>query len=366
MKRFGLSVVGCLMLLAPGWRQTAWAATAQIQLHCLSIRFQAATNSPAPASSFMLTTDSTGAVVNGELAPLPSGGLRTHGSFFTLWRGSERSDGILYLDVPISPDTNTNGVPDFFEVDLPLAETTTTGSFESADANGQAAATWRREAKSREGTCRVALEGLSLAFAHRFQILEHFGALPYRNVEGETNVTTTVTLVQTGTSLAWTGNMVFSKAGGGRLGLQRGAWKDSSGLTVSYHAIDELPRQGNEYSAPLSLLDGDPTTRGEDYVSWLLRIVDPNDGNGNGIPDLSDEGGKRIPPVISLSRSGTNLLLSISGEIGKLHQVEMATTLGLGIWNMATNVTLASDPHTVPLRVPTPQTRTTFWRVKAL
>ncbi|MBI2947745.1 MAG: hypothetical protein HYY23_08860 [Verrucomicrobia bacterium] len=348
----------------------AWAATvAQIQLHCLAIRFQAATNSSAPGSSFMLTTDSTGADLNGELAPLPSGGLRTHGSFFVLLRANQRSDGIFYLDVPNASDANTNGIPDFFEVDLPVTEIATSGSFESADADGKVAAVWQREAKSREGTCRVTLtgllDGLNLTFAHKFQILEYSGALPYRNIEGETNVTASVTLTQKGTNLTLSGNMVFEKTGAARLGLQSGLWKDAKTQTIAYHAIDELPRQGNEYRAPLSLQDGDVATRGEDYVSWLLRIVDPNDTNGNGVPDLSDEGGKRVPPTISLSRSGTNLLLSISGEIGKLHEVETTPALGQVNWSLVTNVTVTSDPQIVSLRVPTNPRRTAFWRVHA-
>ncbi|MBM3838470.1 MAG: hypothetical protein FJ398_10980 [Verrucomicrobia bacterium] len=354
-----------LFMMLLGFSPNAGAAPAQVQLHCLSIRFQPAANSAAPASSFMLTTDSTGADVNGELAPLPSGGLRTHGSFFVLLRENQRSDGLFYLDVPISADRNTNGVPDFFEVDLPAAETTTSGSFEGADANGKVTAVWQREAKSREGTCRVTLEELKLTFAHKFQILEYSGALPYRNIEGETNVTATVTLTQQGTNLTWTGNMVFSKAGGGRLGLRSGFWKDSKGVTLAYHAIEDLLRQDNEYRAPFSLQDGDPATRWEDYVTWLLRIVDPNDANGNGIPDLSDEGGRRVPPRLSLSWSGTNLMLSISGEIGKRHDVETSLALGLGRWTFVTNVTLTSDPQTVPIRAPTTPTRTAFWRVKA-
>lgn len=354
MKRLGLLWVLSIALfaLAPS---AVWAAQnqlAQVQLHCLSVRFQPANGLAGSSSSFMLTTDSTGVDLNGELAPLPSGSLRTHGSFFALVRENQRSDGFFYLDVPNSADTNTNGVPDFFEVDLPVAEVMTTGSFEGADASGKVTAVWQREAKSREGTCRVTLDGLNLAFAHKFQLMEYTGALPYRNVGGETNVTTFVTLTQKGTTLTLSGIMVFSKLGGGRLGLQSGAWKDAKAATIAFHSIEEFEREGNDYRAPLPLQDGDPTTRVEDYVSWLLRIVDRNDANGNGIPDLSDEGGQRLPPLLSLSLSGTNVLLTISGEIGRLHQVESILLLGLTNWTLVTNVTLSSDPQTLSLLVP--------------
>ena len=348
---------------------SAAAALAQIQLNCLSVRFQSARTSSSELNyTLELTTDLSGATAaNGELAPLPSGGTTSHASFFRLTGGAlvEPANGSFFLDVPNLTDANANGVPDFFEVDLAVQSVTASGTFESSDQNGKITATWQRDANSKDGVCQVTLDAYKVTFTNKFEIQEFAGTLSYRNTAGETNVTASVSLTKKAQpSATFSGTMIFTKLGSGRVSLQTGGLRNQASLSLAYDGIDELERTGNRFAAPLNFNDGDLGTKVEDYVSWMVKIVDPTDANGNGIPDLSDDGGKRLPPVLSLSRSGNDLALSISGEIGKPHQVETTTALGQGSWNLVTSVTLTADPQTVLLRSPTNFSRTAFWRVK--
>lgn len=369
MKRFFLVWFFCISCLASTSFFSQAATVAQIRLNCLSVRIQPATSgTPGSKSTLEFTTDSSGTGdSNGELAPLPVGGLSSHGSFFRI-SGDAFSDpvnGSFFVDVPNASDANTNGIPDFFEMDLAVLNATTTGSFDSVDQSGKVTATWNRDANSKDGTCLLTLDGYNLTFTNKFEIQEFKGSLSYRNVTGETNVTGAIALAKSAqTNLTLSGTVTLTKAGQGRLGLQPGAWKNQAGQTLAYQAIDELTPSGNSYFAVLTFNDGDPATGVEDYLSWAMSIVDPNDANNNGIPDLADDGGKRLPPSISLKRNGTNLVLSISGEIGKLHQIESTPTFVPATWTLSSSVTLTSDPQTITLNPVPARTSAMFWRVK--
>jgi hypothetical protein len=49
-----------------------------------------------------------------------------------------------------------------------------------------------------------------------------------------------------------------------------------------------LKRNGNRYIGPLEIQDGNITTTWRDYISWQVEIIDLNDTDADGIPDLSD------------------------------------------------------------------------------
>jgi len=63
--------------------------------------------------------------------------------------------------------------------------------------------------------------------------------------------------------------------------------------TVKVSGKDFFPttnfiRKGNKYSATVELLDGSSNTFWADYQKWQIVIQDPNDSDGDGIPDFSD------------------------------------------------------------------------------
>ncbi len=63
---------------------------------------------------------------------------------------------------------------------------------------------------------------------------------------------------------------------------------------VRVNAVDFFPttvfqRNGNTYAAEVMLPDGEEFTSWPDYQKWSLRIIDNNDADEDGIPDLSDK-----------------------------------------------------------------------------
>jgi hypothetical protein len=59
----------------------------------------------------------------------------------------------------------------------------------------------------------------------------------------------------------------------------------SSGLSILTQTMT-LTREGNAFSGPLHVFDGEPVTSWDDYQDFRFRIVDLNDTDHNGIPDI--------------------------------------------------------------------------------
>jgi hypothetical protein len=68
-------------------------------------------------------------------------------------------------------------------------------------------------------------------------------------------------------------------------------------------------------------------------------------------------------PLLALTRGATNLFLSISGDVGRLHQIQQTSSLTLTNWQTVQSVTLTNDPQQVLLPIPT--NGPAFWRVSA-
>jgi hypothetical protein len=145
------------------------------------------------------------------------------------------------------------------------------------------------------------------------------------------------------------GAVKLDKVSPDKLRLQAGSWRNEAGQLLSYKAADNLNRQGNQYSDSFIFEDGDPATAEQDYLFWTIRIVDPNDNDSDGIPDISD-GPVARRPVLAITLASTNVLLSISGELGKQHEIQQSLTLLPASWLVITNVTLTNDPQTISLR----------------
>ena len=338
---------------------------AQIHLYSLSVRFQpAATKSFGFNYNLELTSDSpTTTDPNGELAPLPDGAPSTHGAFDRMTRHifDEPVYGAFSLNVPAPEDSNTNGIPDFFEISQAVAATTTKGAFDDAVLSGKVTTTWSRSAGTNTGTCKLTMDSYGVTFIHTFQIQEYSGVLKYST--SATNVTGTVALTNvTAATRNLAGAVLFEKASPDQLKLGPGTWTSETKKAVAFQGAAQLDRNGSDYFGIFIFNDGDLSTSAEDYFIWLIKITDPNDANRNGIPDLSDEPVARRPSL-TISRAGTNLLLSVSGEIGKAHQVEQTPALIPSNWTLATTLTPTNDPQVVRLTPPT--NGVSFWRVKA-
>ena len=369
MKRFlifGIGVLTCVSFHAHA------AQTAQARLFCLSLRFQQGIyhgllgDVTLDLSTISLNTP------NGELEPYTG---PDHASQFHMWDTffeETIEDGVLYLDVLAFTDANSNGFADFFEVSQAVSGVSTGAYFSPVD-NGTVRASWSRPAGSKDGTCVLSFTSKTSGplgdFTHPFELIEYAGTMNY--TPAATNVSGTLSLTQSGDGTSQlSGAFLFVKSGTNRfneLELQPGVWSNAAGaLTYTNDTFRRDEIVLTNYYGYVEFDDGDLSTPDADYLIWFLSIDDSNDSNGNGIPDFSDDIGSANarPPLLTLTRGSTALSLSISGTLGRTHEVQQTTSLDLTNWTIVSSVTLTNDPQSVSLPLPTDAT--SFWRVRVL
>lgn len=350
------------------------AQTARVTLFCNSLQFELAAAGAGEGSTLRLTSDASFADLNGEVAPLFQANLPTHGTYFLLddLTFPDRLAGQIAFDQPEHVDANQNGFDDFFEVSEAVPATTTQGLFVSQIDRGSVKAQWSRAAGSTTGTCRLTLIGETFgelpAFVHTFHLLQYTGTLAYQS---RTNgITAVLTLAQsTNETNRLDGMMSFQRALTNRfdrLILQVGALTNASGLTMEFES-SEITRDTNlntNYFGFLDFEDGDPATSANDYRDWVLSIDDPNDADGDSIPDFSDDAGTlvEVPPTLSLARAGNELVFTISGRDGSSYDLEAKDALGLNNWQTVVSISLTNSPQ--PLILVVPDTPSRFWRAR--
>jgi hypothetical protein len=289
----------------------------------------------------------------------------------------ENFSGAMVMNTPALTDTNGNGFSDFFEVSQAVPSLLAPGAYNiTGFGSGNFTATWYRDAGSAFGSCTYSIPnpfGGNLSFYQVFELTEYTGELAYtpeaNTVSGSLSVTNTnsVSVLE--------GPVAFTKSAANRfnqLTLQSVLWtNDSQQVLDLYSNTTFLRRTGHRtnYYGKVEFNDGDLNTPGpgyEDYYTWQLSIDDLNDSDQDGIPDFSDDPAGVTPPrrpQLSLSRGSTNLLLSISGDVGRLHHVLGKTDLATGNWLTNLSFTLTNDPQVVSL--PLPPDGAKFWRVSA-
>jgi hypothetical protein len=345
------------------------AQTAQARLYCLSLRFGEGATANG-VYTMELTTDDPSALANGELAPFF--GQFTHSSGFILHDPAEFEPvtGAIALDIPPATDVNQNGFADFFEVSQG-ASGTTTGAYATMVDDGSVRATWNRAAGSKDGTCVLRITsrvfGLLGDFTHPFELIEYTGPLTY--TPGTNTVSGGLALVQTGNPQNRLGGPAeFARSGTNRFNefeLRPGAWTNAAGqsLTFSTNSMWRDDFLKTNYYGSMEFVDGAPDTIVEDYYTWGVSIDDLNDADLDGIPDFTDDPGSPSvrSPSLKLALGAGNIALTISGSVGRTHEIQQSDSLSPTNWSTASSVTLTNDPQTVTLPVPPGGSR--FWRV---
>ena len=88
------------------------------------------------------------------------------------------------------------------------------------------------------------------------------------------------------------------------------------------------------------LADGDPSTPfADEYDYFDVVIRDPNDADGDGIPDLSDVPGAVVArPGITMRVEGGRVRATVTGTAGARCWVERADAIGGNVWTKAAEV----------------------------
>jgi hypothetical protein len=343
--------------------------TANARIWCYSLRFQQGMDFLQDTLDF--TTINGG--INGELEPYH--GLMYISTFLlddSNYTGST-VNGTIYLNLPPVIDANGDGYNDFFESALGISGTSA-GTYSTVLGNGTVNASWSRAIGSTDGTCTLHLIDNLFGdlgfFTHHFELIEYSGPLVY--LPNTNSVSGTVNLVKTGDSTSQMGGPIqFLKVITNRFNqliLQPGAWTNSAAQTLSYtnNLFERIAPWTTNYYGLVQFADGDPNTAEPDYLIWGLSIDDPNDANHNGIPDFSDDPQVVTPPhppSLALTLTSTNVLISISGDVGHMHDIQQTLALPSTNWQTVASITLTNSPAAVPINLPPAQAA--FWRVLA-
>lgn len=355
------------------------AETAHARLWCDSLRFQRGYDQHG-LYALDLTTLTVG--INGELTWNFLSGTYLYSAYLELTDftfGGETLQGTLEVDLPDAQDANGNWFDDFFEVAMPVGSFTTSGEYNfQVYGSGTCTATWSRPAGSKDGTCvfTMRLDGFSTTtFSHSFEVTEYTGPLTY--TPGKTNVLADLLVTQTGNSAnVIQGPCQFVKVASdpyNDLTISDGTWTNSALQSLNY-AEDSQGGWGDLYRDPawptnyygwLVFEDGEPNTGEADYLYWNLSIDDSNDADHDTIPDFSDNPQTAPPrqPKLTVALNADHVLLTIAGDVGRVHEIQQLTDLSSTNWQSAGSVTLTNDPQTVSLTRPTGGS--SFWRIRA-
>ena len=293
--------------------------TASAVLHSQSIDLFPSSPAPAAGSSSVTTYFSTyngvygdflndpnnGGLISGELRPRSGSPGVYEGAYAFVSSGTQIDYGSFTTSVPTT-DADGNGVPDVLQYNY-AGSFTGTGTGQSASLGGPSfnvSLQLTRAANSETGTYTLTTSvtgGLTNVATGTFSLVTYQGSVTY--TRGTTNsMTLSVTGVVAGGNTL-TGTTTYTTSGTDQLSYAAFTLTSSSGDTFSV-LPGTLTRSGTTYKGALNLVDGLDETYWPDYTAYAFQITDPNDTNGNGIPDLTDSPAATTAPFINASPQG--------------------------------------------------------------
>jgi hypothetical protein len=210
-------------------------------------------------------------------------------------------------------DTDFNGIPDFLQLDKDgVSSFSGTGEKQSAPARMLTiAGILNRAASDSIGdySLRISSSAGPTTYTGKFDILRWSGKIDYnRSSAGNTMKFELVFHQADGASASFAGESTFVVNDQDTITMPQFTLTNSLDQRITV-AATQFTRKEKTYRANVHLSDGLLATSWPDFTSHTWEITDMNDGNGNGIPDLTDV---YIPlPVI------TNQPLSQSASLGQ-------------------------------------------------
>ncbi len=281
--------------------------------------------------------------------------------------------GELVIDLPDDEDSDENGIPDFHEVSRGVAAQSGGGVWQSPITGGELVAVWNRAPGEHRGTVVIQLVsddfGALPEFTHSFEIIEYAGTLTYEPGTSQVRATLRVERAGDGTSIL-AGPLELTRDPEFPLDvllIGESTLTNALGqlVPVSIGEMGRDPGAGGLYFGGLALEDGDPATPEIDYELFNLVVTDPNDADGDGIPDLTDEPGDSPPPgrpTLSIAVRGDEVELTVEGDPGVTFILESTDRISGGEWTSEFEIALEGPSAAVS--IPRPQGGPRFWRLR--
>jgi hypothetical protein len=199
-------------------------------------------------------------------------------------------------------------------------------------------------------------------FRNTFELTSYTGTLTYAPSAG-----TVAGVLSLSGSGVWgtdlSGPVQFAKSAvdpGTLITFQAGTLTNSTFAEVPFSEAP-LTRDSsapNSYRGTLQATDGS-------YRTWTLVIVDNNDTDHDGIPDLGDAPATPPPsrPGFSVRVIGNSLRFAIAGDLGRTHLFQEADSPDASTWSTVQTMVLTNGSQTVD--IPLPSGKVKFWRVEA-
>jgi len=367
-----------LMMFA-GLSASAATNTATIQLFCTSVRVEKGQAELFGQVFFEMEFSSwfNWWNPNGEFYNLFREFPPTHESRLYLTdfaTGFPVAEGAIDVTAPENLDGDEDGIPDFYQVKRGINVRLGGGSFtlfnpgtrdEAAD-SGSVTAHWVRSPGQHRGVCTLTLDGTTVItapmdFVHPFEILEYRGTYVYVPTNSPT-VAGDIEVTQTGNNArSLRGPMPVEKPPTDPLNallILDSTWADAQGQSTPMLGgyLDLDSQYELEYFGALGLEDGDLSTSGEtDYETYYIGIDDPNDYDGDRVPDLNDPPPLKTP-VLKMTRSplAPVPVLQITGGVGQSLDIQFTATLSPSAWTtvLPEPLMLTEDHHSLELPAP--------------
>jgi hypothetical protein len=200
-----------------------------------------------------------------------------------------------------SADANSNNIIDLAEKSE-SANVSATGSWTSMlGDHGGATGTFEKNAGANEGSYTLTLTNTAVGaidLTAPFYAMSLAGTLTY-DVSTKNATLNFVSTVKENTNFA--GETSYAVINDGEFEL-------AAMTIVREDGPIDLPKMrftrnaGITYTATVILPDGEPLTPWVDYQNFTLKILDSNDSDNDGIPDISDDHDD-LPPTISINRT---------------------------------------------------------------
>ncbi len=216
--------------------------------------------------------------------------------------------GSVVAALPTS-DEDANGIPDFQQIDRGGTFPWTGNIFPDSSASSQLTGTVAKAVNSdvlqmNYGAYR---DGILVESFNQTASLYHFeGTLTYNRSSSSLSLSVTGPTSPS----PFFGTASFSVISEDQLAVPQFTLYRQDGKHTTLYPFT-FRRDGTKYIARVSISDGNTDTSWRDFAEWVFEILDPNDGDGDGIPDLSDT--PPAPPAITLQPSSLNLGIGSNG-----------------------------------------------------